>query len=841
MAYALRYYKEIPQADGSVIRLEIHKKDSTASPVEIGAVLQGLSLEIQGQQDEIDTPIVKTSLSMTFVDAPDLENEQKNGFWEEFYTPDAVLWRVILKAKKAQETDFLPIWGGYVTPDSFSETLIYRGSVNIIARDNLGHLQDFPFDAQGDSNGMISLFNLVNAGMAKIETPMDIQWAAGVLWMQTEGVYAYDTLMNVSAFEGKNWYEAIEEALYSYGATMRYVGGNMISIAPLRYLPSQGMESVDAVPHLEPRFAVGATRELIPAVRRIEESVGYDLEAEFQPRVLAQDFSGNSFDVETSWGSARSTAWSLVYTTPMFRFGWYNEVPFKTLAFNPRAYEVRNITSEDDVRNIQENTCILTGSKDDNTHSLSYAMQVEAEDYAINITFGKWLAVLTHGDGVDFLSYPFDEPPTDYEVKYAIKVESNGVTYYLSLNGEWVSEMAAHTIEVTGDKMSVNVPLSGRFMGNVMVSLVFLNINTHENRVRIKQILALSLSPVGNKPMQETNNVYTNYVQENNVILTRDPHFAPAMNSVALPAFIGNGIFYQRGDSVLPARSWGWQGGSKQQMAVWNHLSLLSYYAKPNNLVSGTIVNADITGGACIYVWKDKEHILVSGRYNYLTEQIEGAVLREFARYEDMWSEVAGADLPTTEVSSRSNVESEGASAAPASTYTSTQTVNIGSTGGGGGGASYLNDLIDVNVEGVGAQSLLYFNGAEWVAQNKAMFLKGVTDRLSILERFWYDEEGCLCTDMDVKVKGNIVATGEVSAGGSAEEEEQQGDVYRMFHYKQETPSKEWKIAHYLGKFPNVKVVDSLKQLCYGDVFFDDANNIRIVFGAAESGDAYLD
>jgi hypothetical protein len=358
--------------------------------------------------------------------------------------------------------------------------------------------------------------------------------------------------------------------------------------------------------------------------------------------------------------------------------------------------------------------------------------------------------------------------------------------------------------------------------------------------VRIKQILALSLSPVDNKPMQETNNVNTNYAQENNVILTRDPHFAPAMNSVALPAFIGNGIFYQHGDSVLPARSWGWQGGSKQQMAVWNHLSLLSYYAKPNNLISGTIVNANITGGAYIYVWKGKEHILVSGRYNYLTEQIEGAVLREFARYEDMWSEVAGADLPTTEESSRSNVESEGASVAPASTYTSTQTVNIGS-GGGGGGASYLNDLEDVNVEGVGAQSLLYFNGKEWVAQNKAMFLKGVTDRLSILERFWYDEEGCLCTDMDVKVKGNIVATGEVSAGGRAEEEEQQGDVYRMFHYKQETPSKEWKIAHYLGKFPNVKVVDSLKQLCYGDVFFDDANNIRIVFGAAESGDAYLD
>jgi hypothetical protein len=60
MAYKLRYYKEIEHAGGKVIRLEIHKKDSTAGAVMIGAVVQGLSLQIQGQQGDIDTPIVKT-------------------------------------------------------------------------------------------------------------------------------------------------------------------------------------------------------------------------------------------------------------------------------------------------------------------------------------------------------------------------------------------------------------------------------------------------------------------------------------------------------------------------------------------------------------------------------------------------------------------------------------------------------------------------------------------------------------------------------------------------------------------------------------------------------------
>ena len=44
---------------------------------EIGSVLQGLRLYVQGDQADIDTPIVKTSLEMTFVDAPDLEADRK--------------------------------------------------------------------------------------------------------------------------------------------------------------------------------------------------------------------------------------------------------------------------------------------------------------------------------------------------------------------------------------------------------------------------------------------------------------------------------------------------------------------------------------------------------------------------------------------------------------------------------------------------------------------------------------------------------------------------------------------------------------------------------------------
>ena len=70
MAYRLKYYKELTQPNGKVVRLEILEKGYEGASKEIGPVCQALRLDIQGDT-EIDAPIVKTSLSMTFVDAPD--------------------------------------------------------------------------------------------------------------------------------------------------------------------------------------------------------------------------------------------------------------------------------------------------------------------------------------------------------------------------------------------------------------------------------------------------------------------------------------------------------------------------------------------------------------------------------------------------------------------------------------------------------------------------------------------------------------------------------------------------------------------------------------------------
>ena len=166
MAYKRKYYKSI-SVKGYTWTLEIYQDtDNAIAAVEIGPVLQSLRLIVQGDQADIDTPIVKTSLEMTFVDAPDVDENKKCGYWEEFYTSSATEYKVMLYKNGSIE------WRGYITPDSFSETLQYRGSVKIIARDNLGSLQDYEYDLVAGTNGMVAVGVLWERAMTVISFPM---------------------------------------------------------------------------------------------------------------------------------------------------------------------------------------------------------------------------------------------------------------------------------------------------------------------------------------------------------------------------------------------------------------------------------------------------------------------------------------------------------------------------------------------------------------------------------------------------------------------------------------------------------------------------------------------
>ena len=115
------------------------------------------------------------------------------------------------------------------------------------------------------------------------------------------------------------------------------------------------------------------------------------------------------------------------------------------------------------------------------------------------------------------------------------------------------------------------------------------------------------------------------------------------------PSFINNGIFEAKGSTIQPTPKWQIAYDYNKDVEVYSqlaagiHMQMLPYYAKPNKVINATVLNTDLVTYNPRYVYDGREYLLMSGTYNYLTGHLEGAVLREFARYDDIWQ---GATIP---------------------------------------------------------------------------------------------------------------------------------------------------------------------------------------------------
>lgn len=751
MAYALKYYWE-KTVDNKVYRLEIHKKGSTSAAMEIGDVVQGLSLNIDGGEDNLDSPLLTSSLVMTFADAYDHPDSliKKCGNWAEFYTPDATMWKVLLNVREAGRTTSL--WGGYVTPDSYEEDLTYGGSVTITARDNIGHLNDFPFDAEGDT---ITLRELVESAWAKIESPMRLTWANE--WLQCEGIDAPDTHMNVAAFAEDSWHKAVEKALYGYGAVLRYKGENEVVVCPLKSIPTVMASSSN---EKEPTFVAGATRMLTPAVKRVEEAAQYDITEVVAEPIKDSDFTGDTykFTVEGDSATPKAIAWNVSKTES--GDGWC--APDKSIFFYPKAYRLYKEEYAQDMNYMFLCCNPYKGASTSKSHQYAeYSRYINASDVTFEMKLGAPYALVDFDYLIAISAYQ-----TYRTCEVAVKVVQNGITSYLQNDNSWGVDEVTRTYDISGGTLSVPVSLAD-FTGSVLLCFHISNINTSGVDYKVANyapVYSAGLS-INNGSVLARNNVNTIFSEQNNVIISRSPEIAPTYNIVALPEIIKNGIFRKVGDVYQPAKEWAWQGFTPQQLAVYNHLQLLCYYAKPNNILEGTIVNGDLSQYGNIWKWEGKEHVLVAGRYNILTGYIDGAILREFARYEDMWGDIEGVGFPDVEAKSSSSAEMGASASSTPQTYTNTTTVNIG-TGGGGSGASYLNDLQDVDVEGVVAGSVLWFDGSNWVDRSLSGILSpyakadDVNAALAKILDWFTLEDGVLLT------KYNLASEKEVSAKG---------------------------------------------------------------------------
>lgn len=310
-SYGLKYKAEWLNVKKQNYRLQIYQRSYTGGSTTIG-YLAGCVLEVQGNMGDIIAPIIKTQLRFTVVDAPDeptVGTGKKFGNWQEFFTPDATLYKVVLGKSTDGGSSYTDVWSGYITPDSWQESLEYRGYITITARDNIGHLKDFPFSADGwsavDANGLVELRWVLSRAMEVIDFPMTFameswgtgQYSADVPCDENDN-YLTEACVNVALFEGMNWYDILEQTLEAMGFVFRFVGDNRCVAMSLRNLPKLG--NYTAATGSQALEFYGGTMELDPAVKKIVEEQDYKQQNEVELEFM----DGLTFNSDTTYRCA---------------------------------------------------------------------------------------------------------------------------------------------------------------------------------------------------------------------------------------------------------------------------------------------------------------------------------------------------------------------------------------------------------------------------------------------------------------------------------------------------------------------------------------------------------
>lgn len=689
--YVLRYTKYINTPQTEWVLNIYQDREDAVDAVAIGPVLQGLRLVVQGDQADIDTPIIKTSLEMTFVDAYDLDNGKKNGGWEEFYTSSATEWKVEL----VDETRMQPIWTGYITPDSFSEDLRYRGSVTLIARDNLGTLQDTTCDCTDIQNkdGKVFIYDLIDKALEVSGCAMPMSYdldsfpfaadnKPDAMW--ENGGNALWHLVDAGRLGELNWWEALEKVLYSIGACLRYVGENRLVLVPMRDLPKLDTKEWWNVPTKAARFLAFGHRELVPGVKAITETNEWNAEAEAEPEQVGK-YSGTStlacqniqltgptgktngpnFNVP-AWGysnlktgEAVSSANSALLNVNNYArlrgedseaYGAWDDPSVFYVALNARVNKPLTFSREIYSTKVKTTISFVVDKPVTLTETYSQVMNLPVKGWS---QFGT-------------------DPLVVMQIKHVDK-ETGAVKYYTGSG--WGSSASTisrpfSTSLITVDKpqeaskieiKEIEVPTTG----TLSVSIVRIYINTLSITLRYNcvgvflRVRDFCMQPVlpEDLGLMQKLTLTTNYSDRYAVRLTREPEFS--VNATELPevAYIPNAILNEGAYQYRGLSDWIWLHGRDAtgtlpqhtgiSLSRLIHQQLLAYHASPNNLLTGELVDVDHEHlFSTLYEWGGVKHLLLSGTYNVLTGRMENAVLRSFARYDQMWeAHIEGDDV----------------------------------------------------------------------------------------------------------------------------------------------------------------------------------------------------
>lgn len=684
MARELLYYHEHRDLNGLLVRLEIHCKDEylpdwywdSGIPLQIVG-LCGLNLELEGQNGVLN-PITKTTLTFSLADCPDApgcDDEgvrddgmklYKHGHWEGFYTPDSEAYLVQLYTGTDAQGLRLR-WSGYVTPDSYQEDLGYHAVVSISARDNIGHLYDFDFDGAG-TDGLISPRQIITQAMQKVSCPMDLDLQdihSVVFEGEDVTVNIIDTLIPTVVLEGRTWGEALEASLESIGFVMRWNDNNKVLVCSYRDLQNMGAET-PADMALE--FYNG-TRMYAPACKSIEESISYDHDNAIEAGAV--DDHG-AFTPRESEGTYNFKLETYPTTQPIVLTGSAN-LQFALLkpdgeGWTGHIVDVSGYTP-DPLALVKEGTSwkdylFFFCNAVSPSHVLqNYRKRMISPDAKITFNFEKGIVYMVQGSKMIHIHQDGNIQDISYQITYSKEID--GVEEVRFWNGSsWSSGGTVTTITEHFDYIStepVKLELKLRdcpelgpggvinvaFQDIHIRGMQYINPNSRLDGVFIR-MADVTIESNFTKEI-ETNTVKTINNEKYNVIIKREPDFAPLPEStpVNMPANYPRAMFYLDSDGgarILPYEAHWFGDTDSKPFPVLVHMQMLSYYHEVLELLEGTCGIVSYDGEPSrdfeangIFWYKNRRHVLVSCDWDLLSGRLESATFRGFIPYDELW------------------------------------------------------------------------------------------------------------------------------------------------------------------------------------------------------------
>lgn len=657
--YGLRFYGTyILRESGVTVTLQVWKRNYNSNTFYLGG-LQGLSLEIGGDNEPIYAPVVKTTLRFTLADAFDVGNPfthsgitdtcidaaggvlTKHGQWEEFYTPDPTLYKVFLKIEDAV------IWKGFVTPDSWEESMVYHGSITVVARDMLGTLADLPFELANNAK-YATVQELIEQAVEFSQGEMELSFNTSRIPVNTEtGGSLLNAHISARAFEGQTWWDALTKTLEALGLILRYNGHNMWSVSALRFLPLEigaastihdtefinlsGLRTLDPpVRDISGTFTVeDQDNDLTPPNPDLLEEVGDIIILDGTPR---QDLELMSYALSAPSGSwaVPASGDSILYkiTLPpdesLYQAGFTDFAPLYFIA----------------------NRVPYSGHEWANV-----PMVVNAVTAPVKLKVRQDGLILTQDGSRMYAVIPGAEGVAIDKVTLYIRAHVGNTTYYLTSDGEWNDSSVVCFLEFNhGTEASINIPvLENAVVDSFDVSVFDVDVDgSHKwtgfgpgyaDRTGFIVPLAFSLAYPDGLTIPREYNVVTKYNDSYNVQITREPALG-CIDANLTGDFLKN-VLVDANKVPLPDE-WNWAGQNDGlPLEVLVQMQIMQYYPEALSIFTGTMhdkFQLPIPGAA--YSYYQRNCVLLRGTFNFSSNFIHDVALREYRTWEQIWGSV---------------------------------------------------------------------------------------------------------------------------------------------------------------------------------------------------------